>query len=62
VPETGERSSVYANERFAGRFKRVVSLPEDIDPSKVEATCRDGVLRITVARRESAQPRRIEVK
>jgi len=62
VPESGERSSVYANERFAGRFKRVVSLPEDIDPSKVEAACKDGVLHITVARRVSAQPRRIEIK
>jgi len=62
VPQDEERASVYANERFSGRFRRVVSLPEDIDPSKVAATCRDGVLRIRVGRRESAQPRRIEVK
>lgn len=61
LPQQGERASVYANERFSGRFRRVVSLPEDADPARVDASYRDGVLRITVARRESALPRRIEV-
>lgn len=57
----GERTSVYAQERFAGRFRRVVSLPEDADPARVEASYRDGLLRITVSKRESSLPRRIEV-
>ena len=61
LPPPGERSSVYANERFTGKFRRVVSLPEDADPARVEANYRDGVLRITVAKRESSLPRRIEV-
>ncbi|RYY84792.1 MAG: Hsp20/alpha crystallin family protein [Comamonadaceae bacterium] len=61
LPQEGERTSVYANERFAGRFRRVVSLPEDADPGQVEATYRDGVLRLSVARRASSLPRRIEV-
>jgi HSP20 family protein len=61
LPEGGERASVYANERFAGPFRRVVSLPEDADPARVEANYRDGVLRISVAKRESSLPRRIEV-
>jgi HSP20 family protein len=60
VPES-DGTSVYAQERFAGSFRRVVSLPEDADPAQVDASYRDGILRITVARRESAQPRRIEV-
>jgi HSP20 family protein len=59
--EPNPRVSVYAQERFAGRFRRVVSLPDDADPAKVEATYRDGILRITVAKRESSKPRRIEV-
>jgi HSP20 family protein len=62
VPDGVDRVNRYAEERFAGRFKRVISLPEDADPAKVEARYRDGVLRVTVGRRESAQPRRIEVK
>jgi HSP20 family protein len=62
LPGDEAKASVYANERFAGRFRRAISLPEDIDPSKVEATYRDGVLRVSVARRESALPKRIAVQ
>lgn len=61
LPPQGERANVYANERFAGKFRRVVSLPEDADPARVEANYRDGVLRISVAKRASSLPRRIEV-
>jgi len=61
VPESGDATSVYAQERFAGAFRRVVSLPEDADPAKVQASYRDGILRVTVAKRESSKPRRIEV-
>lgn len=61
VPEAGDKVSVYAQERFAGNFRRVVSLPEDADPAKVEASYRDGILRVTVSKRESSKPRRIEV-
>lgn len=62
LPPAGERTSVYANERFSGPFRRVVSLPEDADPNRVDAAYRDGVLRITVAKRASSLPRRIEVQ
>lgn len=61
LPPASERAAVYARERFTGPFRRVVSLPEDADPAKVEASYRDGLLRISVARRESSLPRRIEV-
>ena len=57
----GERTTLHLNERFAGRFRRVVSLPDDIDPNGVTADYRDGVLRVSIARRESAKPRRITV-
>lgn len=55
------KRSVYANERLGGKFRRVLSLPEDADPARIEARYRDGVLRITISRRESMQPRRIEI-
>jgi HSP20 family protein len=58
---TNERGTLHLNERFAGRFSRVVSLPDDIDPSAVTADYRDGVLRVSIPRRESAKPRRITV-
>lgn len=57
-----EQFSVYSRERVHGRFKRAVSLPDDIDPGQVSATYRDGVLRVSVARREVAQPQRIAVQ
>lgn len=56
------RQSLHSHERFEGRFRRVVSLPDDSDPSAVTATARDGVLHISVKRREAAQPRRIDVQ
>ena len=62
LPRESEKVSVYAGERFSGSFRRAVSLPEDSDPSRVEAKYRDGILRIVVPRRENAKPRRIEVK
>jgi HSP20 family protein len=62
LPNDDKKVNVYGNERFSGRFRRAISLPEDIDPSKVEATYRDGVLRVSVARRESAMPKRITVQ
>ena len=61
LPPQGERASVYANERFSGKFRRVVSLPEDADPNRVDASYRDGVLRISIAKRATSLPRRIEV-
>ncbi len=57
-----DRSAVHINERFAGRFRRVVSLGDDLDPNSVSAEYRDGVLHIHAKRHESAQPRRITVQ
>ena len=57
-----EKASVHIDERFAGRFRRVVTLPDDADPNAVQASYRDGVLHITVARRQAAQPRRVTVQ
>jgi HSP20 family protein len=55
-------AAVHINERFSGRFRRVVSLSDDVDPNGVSADYRDGVLHISARRRESAQPRRITVQ
>ncbi len=58
---TEQNATYYRQERFAGAFRRVISLPEDVDSDKVEATYRDGIVQITVQRRESAKPRQIEI-
>ncbi|MGH8830066.1 MAG: Hsp20/alpha crystallin family protein, partial [Polaromonas sp.] len=61
APAGGENTAVYAQERFRGSFRRVISLPEDADPDRIDATYRDGMLRVTVARREASKPRQISV-
>ena len=62
VPGASDKLTIYAQERFEGAFKRVVSLPEEVDSSRIEASYRDGILRIVVPKREAMKPRRIEVQ
>jgi len=45
-----------------GKFERMVTLPAGIDPAKVEAHLRNGMLEIHLPRAPGAAPRRIEVK
>lgn len=61
LPADDKTSSVHFNERFTGRFSRAVSLSDDLDSEGVSAKYSDGVLHISVKRRQSAQPRRIEI-
>lgn len=55
------KGSLHAQERFSGEFRRVITLPEDVDPSRVSASYVDGVVRISVQRREAPKPRQIEI-
>jgi len=57
-----ENVKYYRKERFNGDFRRVITLPEDIDPERVEAKYADGILHIAVARREASKPKQIEIK
>lgn len=60
LKEEGQ-ASFYRQERFTGEFRRVISLPEDVDPERVQAKYVDGIVQIGVQRRESARPRQIEI-
>ncbi len=62
VPGASGTVSVYAAERFAGSFDRKLALPDDTDASNVDARYADGVLRITLARRQKAEPKRIDIQ
>ena len=61
APNGRDGSQIWLNERFAGSFRRSLTLPDDVDPTRVEAQSRNGVLWIRVQRQESARPRRIQV-
>ena len=60
-PDDDQRASVHVNERFSGRFHRVITLADDLDPNEVRANYRDGVLHISIQRQQAAQPRRIQI-
>lgn len=60
-PAANGDASVYATERYTGEFKRAISLSDDVNPAAVSAEYRDGILRISLGRRETAQPRRVEI-
>ncbi len=60
--EMPEADNYYLQERFSGEFKRVLSLPTDVDPNKVDASYKNGVLHITVQRSEASKPKQIQVK
>jgi HSP20 family protein len=62
LPEGDGKVSVFSRERSSGRFRRAISLPDDADPAQVSANYRDGVLHVSVARRQAAQPTRITVQ
>lgn len=49
-------------ERASFRFSRSLALPVKVDPEKVTATVKDGVLTVTLAKAEEARPRQIQVK
>lgn len=61
LPASQAAASVHVRERFAGRFHRVITLADDLDPDQVRATYRDGVLHISIGRKQAAKPRRVTV-
>jgi HSP20 family protein len=53
---------VHRIERASGAFTRSFELPDDAEAGNVNASFKDGVLTVTVAKAEHAKPRKIEVK
>lgn len=62
LADEGRGETVHIHERFAGKFRRAVSLSDDVDPMQVSARYVDGILCVSVKRRESAQRRQIEIQ
>jgi len=52
----------YHVESTCGSFRREVTLPTEIDEQKIEATCQDGVLSITLPKAEKARTVKVQVK
>lgn len=52
----------HRQERGSGEFSRSLQLPDDVDPSRAEASCRFGILTVRIPKKEEAKPRQINVK
>ena len=65
----GERSSdhevkeekYYCRERTFGKFERIFRLPTDVDPEKISADYKDGILKIDIPKPEEQKPKQITV-
>jgi HSP20 family protein len=58
-----ERSGILRRQtRRTGRFDYLVVLPSEVKDDHVEASLKDGVLRLQINKAEQAQPRRIEIR
>jgi HSP20 family protein len=53
--------SVHRRERIFGEFDRTLSLPIQLDPDRIKADYRDGVLALLLPRAESEKPRTIKI-
>jgi HSP20 family protein len=60
--EEKKEKGYYHLERSYGSFRRELSLPGDVDPDKIEAACKNGVLTVTLPKSEEAKAVKIKVK
>lgn len=56
-----EKGNYLLAERPSGKFQRLITLPDQLNSSKTEASLADGVLTLRVAKAEEAQPKLIKV-
>lgn len=57
-----KRENFHRVERTYGEFLRSFTLPTFIDDTKILAEFKDGLLMVTLPKREEAKPKQIEVK
>ena len=62
VEREGESTSYHRREREAGSFNRSLVLPSEIDPARVEASYRHGILTVRLPKSEADKPRQITVQ
>ena len=61
IPQEDQRVRYHRREREAGKFRRQLNLPTDVDGEKVQAKYRHGILMIVLPKAESAKPKKIQI-
>lgn len=56
-----KEENYYRRERASGKFKRSFHLPADVDPDKIKAEFKDGVLIVEMPKPEAQKPKQISV-
>jgi len=56
-----EGTEIHRQERFYGKFSRMLTLPTAVAGDKVTASYKDGLLTVTVPKAEEAKPRQVSV-
>jgi len=59
--KVSEGTEIHRQERFYGKFQRVLTLPMPVAADKVKAAYKDGILTITLPKAEEAKPKQIAV-
>lgn len=62
VENEEKRENYHRVERSYGQFYRSFTLPPNVDTQAINAEFKDGMLRLTLPKREEAKPKQIEVK
>jgi len=60
--EEKKEKGYYHMERSYGSFRRDLNLASEVDPAKIEAMCKDGVLSLKLPKTEKAKPIKVKVK
>jgi HSP20 family protein len=61
IPIKNEKAKYHRLEREAGKFSRMISLQTDINSEKIDASLKDGILKLTIPKSEKAKPKQIAV-
>ncbi len=60
--EDKKNRKYYVQERSFEKWSRSIHLPVSVDPSKVDASFKDGVLKITLPKQEQHKTHKIQIK